>query len=151
MNKKSASLSVLLAGIVAISGCSGSIQPIPMDGCPDGDVEILAVADKAVEHTSGRFLEQVNRTDDVLVLVDFWATWCGPCVMMAPELESVKKQWGDQLVILKVDVDQNPQLSQFFNISSIPQVRIFRSGRYLTGFSGLRKASDINSTLKSLQ
>ena len=59
------------------------------------------------------------------VLVDFWATWCGPCQMLAPELEELSQQ----VKVVKVDVDENPQLAMAFQVESIPTVISFRDGR----------------------
>ena len=59
------------------------------------------------------------------VLVDFWATWCGPCQMLAPVLEELSQQ----VKVVKVDVDENPQLAMAFQVESIPTVISFRDGR----------------------
>ena len=61
------------------------------------------------------------------VLVDFWATWCGPCQMLAPVLEEL----SGQVKVVKVDVDENPQLAMAFQVSSIPTVISFRDGKAL--------------------
>ena len=61
------------------------------------------------------------------VLVDFWATWCGPCQMLAPVLEEL----SGQVKVVKVDVDENPQLARAFQVSSIPTVISFRDGKAL--------------------
>lgn len=63
-----------------------------------------------------------------LVLVDFWATWCGPCKMIAPVLEEINNELGDKLKILKVDVDKNPATAGEFDIMSIPTMLIFKNG-----------------------
>ncbi len=133
------------------TGCSQPLTEVSLDECPDGQVEVLGVSGDQVLREGGSFLSQVKRTDDVLVLVDFWAGWCQPCLMMNPELESVKKQWGDKLVVLKVDVTENPELAEYFQIGGIPHVRIFRNGEQISGFSGLHSSGQITSILKSLQ
>lgn len=72
--------------------------------------------------------------DDVLgsgkpVLVDFWATWCGPCKMVAPVLEEIAGENAEKLTIAKVDVDQNPNVARDFQIMSIPTMILFEDGK----------------------
>jgi len=62
------------------------------------------------------------------VVVDFWAVWCGPCKMVAPEMEKLAEKYAGSVDVVKVDVDANPQLSQLFNIMSIPTIAFFRPG-----------------------
>jgi thioredoxin 1 len=144
-------LTGVLAACLVLSGCQQ--QPsISATSSPDGAVELLQVStDGGVEHVEMQFLEAVNRSDDKLVLVDFWAEWCGPCKMLAPELETVKQDWGDGLVIVKVNVDDNPELAQHFQVSAIPDLRILRNGQPVGGFAGYTSSSSISSRLKSLQ
>jgi thioredoxin 1 len=63
------------------------------------------------------------------VVVDFWATWCGPCKMVAPEMEKLAAKYAGAVDVVKVDVDANPGLSQAFNIMSIPTIAFFRPGQ----------------------
>ena len=63
------------------------------------------------------------------VLVDFWATWCGPCLRIAPEVEAVAQQVGDRAKVYKLDVDESPQIAQQYGIQSIPTLLIFKGGR----------------------
>ena len=73
---------------------------------------------------------------EVLTLVDFYATWCGPCKNMHPILEQVKEKLGDQVRIIKIDVDKHRELSQQYNIQAVPTFIIFRHGKALHRFSG---------------
>ena len=141
--------SLVLSAVVG--GCQPEMKKVDLTQCPDGTVDLLQLAEGAIEHQSSSFLEHVFRTDDQIVVVDFWATWCGPCLALAPELEKVKTEWGDKITLVKVDVDQNGELSNFFEISSIPSVQIFRGGKAITGFRGFQSASQISSLLKSVQ
>ncbi len=72
--------------------------------------------------------------DDVLlsdkpVIVDFWATWCGPCRMVAPILEEISAAHGDKITIVKLDVDANPKIAQDYKILSIPTMLVFEKGK----------------------
>ena len=81
------------------------------------------------------------------VLVDFFATWCGPCKMMAPVLEEVKKQVGDSATIIKIDVDRNQQLAMNYGIQSVPTLMLFKRGELLWRASGVQRASDLAELL----
>jgi thioredoxin 1 len=82
--------------------------------------------------TDANFQELVLGSDKPVV-VDFWAVWCGPCRMVAPEMEKLAAKYGDSIQVVKVDVDANPVLSQAFNIMSIPTIAFFRPGTDETG------------------
>lgn len=71
-------------------------------------------------------------------LVDFWATWCPPCRMMAPVLESAEQQLGDKINFVKVDVDEQQQLAAEFDIMSIPTLVVFKDGKPVKRMSGYR-------------
>ncbi len=80
-------------------------------------------------------------------LVDFFATWCGPCKMQAPILEEVKKKLGDSVNILKVDVDQNPELSAQFSIRSVPTLILFKDGEAVWRGYGVHQAHQLETKL----
>jgi|SRR5215207_10965496 len=66
--------------------------------------------------------------NDKLVLVDFWATWCGPCRMVAPVLEEIAAEHSDTLTVAKLDIDQNPQVSRDYRVMSVPTLILFKGG-----------------------
>ena len=82
-------------------------------------------------------------------LVDFWATWCPPCRMMAPVLESAEQQLGDEINFVKVDVDEQQQLATEFDIMSIPTLVVFKDGKPVKRMSGYRPLDTFVEELKS--
>ena len=82
-------------------------------------------------------------------LVDFWATWCQPCRLMAPVLESAEQQLGDKINFVKVDVDEQQQLAAEFDIMSIPTLVVFKDGKPVKRMSGYRPLDTFVEELKS--
>ena len=82
-------------------------------------------------------------SEDRLVLVDFFATWCQPCKMMHPVLEQVKAVLGEKVRILKVDVDKHGQTAAQYGIQSVPTLMLFRNGQILWRQSGAMPKSDL--------
>lgn len=79
------------------------------------------------------------------VVVDFWAAWCGPCRMVAPEIEKLAKKYAGSIDFVKVDVDANPGISQALNIMNIPTIAFFRPGQTPLGVVGAQPAEQLEA------
>jgi len=86
-------------------------------------------------------------SSDQLVLVDFFATWCGPCKAMHPILEELKQQLGDRIRILKVDVDRYQHTAMQYRVQSVPTLMLFRSGQQLWRQSGAMPLQQLMSVI----
>ena len=82
-----------------------------------------------------------------LVLVDFYATWCGPCKMQAPILHEFKEEVGDKVEIIKLDVDQTPDIAREFGILSIPTLLLFNDGKQVEKSVGLTTKAQLSEML----
>lgn len=92
------------------------------------------------------FTKLIN--DSKPTLVDFFATWCGPCKMQSPILEELKKSVGDAANIIKIDVDQNQQLAAQYRVQSVPTLIVFKSGEPVWRASGLHQADQLEAKLR---
>ncbi|HEV8167167.1 MAG TPA: thioredoxin domain-containing protein, partial [Actinomycetota bacterium] len=94
--------------------------------------------------------EVLERSRTVPVVVDFWADWCAPCHALTPVLERVVAAHAGEVVLARVDVDQNPRLAMAFQVQGIPAVKAFMDGRLVDEFVGAQPAAVVQQFIESL-
>jgi len=99
--------------------------------------------------TDSTFDETVLKSTNP-VLVDFWATWCRPCQMVAPILEELTQDYAGKLTIAKLDVDQNQQTAQKYHVMSIPTMIIFKEGKPIANIVGFKPKDQLKKELDSV-
>ena len=100
----------------------------------------------AIKVATDATFEQEVLHNDKPVVVDFWAAWCGPCKLVAPEMEKIAAKYEGAIDVVKVDVDANPGLSRAFNILSIPVIAFFKPGAQPQGVVGFRPLEQLEQT-----
>ncbi|HXI46694.1 MAG TPA: thioredoxin [Candidatus Acidoferrales bacterium] len=99
----------------------------------------------ALKHATDATFEELVLKSDKPVVVDFWAAWCGPCKLVAPEMEKIAAKYDGSIDVVKVDVDANPGLSRAFNILSIPTIVFFAPGKQPMGVVGFRPMEQLEA------
>jgi thioredoxin 1 len=87
---------------------------------------------------------------DKLVLIDFYADWCGPCKMMSPIIDEIAEEVGDKIKVGKINVDENQELAMEYEVMSIPTIIILQNGEVKNSFVGVRKKEEIISCLEKM-
>lgn len=96
-----------------------------------------------MENTLPKSFEELIQTHDKPILADFWAPWCMPCRMLAPELEKLAKDWKDKITIVKINTDEKPHLAGKYQISGIPTLILFKNGQVVHRISGAMRSEDL--------
>ncbi len=105
----------------------------------------------ALDVTDATFqTEVIDRSNDVPVVIDLWAPWCGPCQTLGPIIEQVVDETGGQVVLVKVDIDQNPGIAQAFEVQSIPLVVALKDGQPIDGFLGAQPEQAVREFVQRL-
>lgn len=102
-----------------------------------------------IEITQSNFKSSVLESDKPVV-VDFWATWCGPCKRLGPILDEVAEEYGDKIAVGKINVDEQRGLGAMFQVMSIPTVMIFKDGTKVDEFVGLRDKKEIVAKINAV-
>jgi thioredoxin 2 len=118
----------------AAVNCGQCKQPI---GAPSEPIEL---------HSSADF-DRLVATSSLPVVVDYWAPWCGPCRMVAPELKKVAERQAGQAIVVKVNTDELSDLGERFGIRSIPTLAVFAGGKEVVRESGARPAEEIEALI----
>jgi thioredoxin len=103
----------------------------------------------SVKKTFTSFQDLLNHSDKP-VLVDFYATWCGPCQMMAPILEQVNQEMKEQIQVVKIDTDKYPQIASQYNIMALPTLVLFKQGKPVDRIEGVIQAPALIQKLYGL-
>ena len=104
------------------------------------------MAENVLELTDSNFNSEVMESDQP-VLVDFWATWCGPCKMIAPTIEELASDYTGKARIGKVDIDQNQEVAMMHGIQAIPTILIFKDGKVVQRFQGVSPKAALSEAL----
>lgn len=99
-----------------------------------------------ITHVDEKGLQEAINNNQ-LVLVDFFATWCGPCKMLTPELEKLAEDMGDKVAIVKVDIDKSPELARQFDVFSVPTLFVFENGQVARKSAGYQPAEKLKQLL----
>ena len=99
--------------------------------------------------TDSTFDSDVLESEKV-VLVDFWAEWCGPCKMVAPVLEEIASEHGDKLTVAKVNIDENPEIARRYQIMSIPTMSVFSGGEVVRSIVGAKPKAALLRDLEGI-
>ena len=137
-------------GVLLSCPSCGTTNRLRYDGlgratrCPKCRTD-LPRPNEPIDVQSTEDFDAVVNNSSLPIVVDFWAAWCGPCRMVAPEIKKVAEHLAGKALVLKVDTDANPELSSRFGIRSIPTIGVFANGREVNRVSGVRAAAAIEA------
>ena len=98
---------------------------------------------------SNNFNEEISNTDQ-LILIDFFANWCGPCKMLSPVISQIAEEYSNSVKVCKVNVDENQELAQKYNVESIPTLIFLKEGKVLQRSVGFCTKSELTSVMDNL-
>ena len=140
-----------LTNLPALVQASGTPPMNPTAVCIHDSGVTPPFVKNSVIHLDEATFGQTTSNSNVPILVDFWATWCGPCRMIAPVLDEIAEEQADAVRIVKVDVDNSPELSNRCEIRNIPTLLFFKGGELKDQVVGLTTKADLISRLNALK
>ncbi len=138
MNIKNQILSLIIVLVVAFAVLPDSLST-------SSAVSVNANEQKPIVLSDASFQSEIK---EGIVLVDFWATWCGPCRRQGPIVEELAKEFAGKVKVCKLDVDHNRETATKYYVRSIPTIIIFKDGKVVERLVGLRSKSELIKTLK---
>jgi thioredoxin 1 len=109
---------------------------------------IITGGNNMIKEVSDKSFEAEITNSDSIVVVDFWAPWCGPCKMLTPVMEELAKEMGDKVKFAKVNVDDNPLISSKYRVASIPTVMVFSKDTVKDTMVGFRPKADLKKIIE---
>ncbi len=103
---------------------------------------------QSTSRTTSKFGELIN--GDTPVLVDMFATWCGPCKMLEPAVKQVAQNMAGKIKVIKIDIDKNPHVAQAYQVMGVPTLMLFHKGKILWRTSGIMPANQIQKAIEDL-
>ena len=111
-------------------------------------VDRFKIVNAEIEVNDNNFdKEVIEKSRQTPVVVDFWATWCTPCLILAPILEKVVKEYRGKLILAKLNIDENPLISHKYGITTIPTVKLFKDGNFVDEFIGALPEQEVRKWL----
>lgn len=135
-----------VADTATTSTTVNSKDTVPAKAEETKPVKTQAGPSAPIELTDASFDNMVLKSDKIVV-VDFWATWCKPCLMIAPSMKELASEYAGKVVIGKLDVDKNPKTAQKYQISSIPMVMFFKDGKLVDKLMGAMPKSEYKAKI----
>jgi len=144
--------SVTSAPGIGRSSIRRALQPRASAGLRDGEGALSTLSAMTVIDVNEADFEAevVQRSSEIPVVVDFWAPWCGPCRQLGPALEKAAASRDGKVVLVKIDTDQNPRVSERFGIQGIPAVKAFQDGEVIAEFVGARPPAQVEQFFDGL-
>lgn len=145
---------ILIAIVLSLISCACSNKNDNMASTQSGEVPSNATAlttDSSANSAIDTNRVAVDEKYDKIMVVDFYATWCGPCKAMAPAMEEMEKKYSNKIEFNKVDIDQSPEIAQEFNVTAVPTIVVIsRTGDIIETLVGLQSKERLDKLFGSL-